>query len=166
MAPALVTLLLLSWVGLTAVVGMGYAGHWGLMDPARHVTMAIPAFLLGTLAHAMTMFYFIGTGKVVKEAVAEAGLTGDWVERTKEFKQRTFPAAMWAIGLIMATAIIGGAVDTGRVPDWIHGVLGLATIVMVGRAAVFEIVCISANLQLMDRLDGELAAREEAKEPA
>lgn len=165
MAQALVTLLLISWIGLVVVLGLGYAGLWGLVEPAWHVTVAIPSFLLGTLGHAMTMFYFIGTGKVVREAVQEAAPAGDWLARTREFKQHVFPAAMWAIGFIMVTSILGGAVDTGHLPGWVHGLLGIGAVVVGARAVVFEIVCISSNLDLMRRLDVALAQREVA-EPA
>ena len=154
MAAALVTLLILSWIGLAGVVALGYLGHWwAVVAPAWHVYMALPSFLLGILGHSMTMFYFIGTGKVVREAVQDGGLEGDWIARTKEFKQQVFPAAMWAMGFIMATSILGGAVDTGHMAAWIHGLLGIGILVTGARAIVFEVVCISSNLDLLDRLD-------------
>ena len=164
MAAALVTLLLLSWLGLTTVVGLGYAGHWGFVEPARHVYLALPSFILGILGHAMTMFYFIGTGKVVREAVQDNRLEGDWIATTRAFKQRAFPAAMWAMGFIMVTSILGGAVDTGRMPAWIHGLLGIGTVLTGARAVVFEIVCISRNLELLDRLDETLVEHTAAGE--
>lgn len=162
MAAALVTLLILSWMGLAAVVGLGYAGHWGLVESVWHVYLALPSFLLGILGHSMTMFYFIGTGKVVREAVQEAGLEGDWIARTKEFKQQTFPAAMWAMGFIMATSILGGAVDTGHLAGWIHGLLGIGVLVTGARAVVAQTVCISSNLDLLDGLDKELGKQHDA----
>ena len=162
MVAALVTLLILSWIGLATVVGLGYAGHWGLVEPVRHVYLALPSFLLGILGHSMTMFYFIGTGKVVREAVQDAGLEGDWIARTKTFKQQTFPAAMWAMGFIMATSILGGAVDTGHLAGWIHGLLGIGTLITGARAVVFEIVCISSNLDLLDGLDKSLVEQGDA----
>lgn len=157
MAPALVTLLLLSWIGLAAVLGLGYAGAWGLVAPVRHVHLAIPAFILGTLAHAMSMFYFIGTGKVIREAVAEYKLDPAWTAEVRRLRARTFPWALWAILGIMITSILGGAVDTARMPGWIHGVLGLITLVVTTRAVVVEVSCISRNLTLMDQVEAAIA---------
>ncbi len=159
MAPALVTLLVLSWAGLAAVTGFGYAGSLGYAEAARHVRLAIPAFIFGTMAHSMTMFYFIGTGKVVREAAAEHGLDGSWVEETRSYKRRTFGWATYTLGAIVLVPILGGAVDTGLLPAWVHGGLGVVTVAMAGWASYLEIVCISRNLTLLDRLERTLGER-------
>ncbi|MFQ5668983.1 MAG: hypothetical protein ACE5HD_00520 [Acidobacteriota bacterium] len=155
-AAALVTLLILSWAGLAAVTSLGYAGDLGWLEPAHHIRLAIPAFLLGTLAHAMTMFYFIGTGKVVREEAASASLGPDWVAETRSYKRQVFPWATWTLMLIVAVPILGGAVDTGWLPGWVHGVLALAMLAAGARAVVLEVSCISRNLRLLDRLEAAL----------
>jgi hypothetical protein len=161
-APALVTLLVLSWAGLVLVTGFGYASSWGYVEAARHVRLAIPAFIFGTLAHAMTMFYFIGTGKVVREAAQGAGLDGSWVAETREFKRITFGWATYTLGAIVLVPILGGAVDTGVLPVWVHGILGVITVAMAGWASSLEIICISRNLSLLDRLERTLGDRQAA----
>ena len=71
MAAALVTAALLSFGGLVAslILGMTISSS---PDVLRHTTTSIFATLLTLLTHSMMMFYFIGKGKAVREAVTEA----------------------------------------------------------------------------------------------
>jgi hypothetical protein len=165
-APALVTILILSWIGLAVATGWGYASSWGYADAARHVTLAIPAFILGTLAHAMGMLYFIGTGRVIKDAAAEHKLGEEWAKEQKEWKQKVFPWATWTILLIMATSILGGAVDTGFLPAWVHGLLAVATLLAGGRAVLLQVSGISRSLEVLDSLEQAIGERMAARPSA
>lgn len=162
MAAALVTLLILSWVGLAAATGSGYAVDPGWMAATRHVSTALPAALLGTLAHALTPFYFIGTGRAVRVAVAEAGLGAEWNDEAAALRSRCRTPAYSAIGLIMTVTILGGGADTGAVPDSVHGLLGVAALGVAGWASVVETVAISRMMGLLFRLDEAVAQAEAA----
>ena len=43
---------------------------------SRHITLAIFSTMLTLLAHSMMMFYLIGKGKAVKDAMAEGQSDG------------------------------------------------------------------------------------------
>ena len=76
------------------------------------------------------MFYFIGTGKQIKDLVTGLARGGDFIQRTKVFKAKVFPPALWAMLFTMATMIIGGGVHT-RVrwtPPLLHAGLAAASL--------------------------------------
>src|SRR6195256_4324915 len=83
---------------------------------AQHVLFGLFATFLVTLAQSMTMFYFIGTGKQVKDLVISHSITEGFVQRTKVFKAKVFPPALWAMLFTMATMIVGGGVHTKLIP--------------------------------------------------
>ena len=92
---------------------------------AQHVMFGLFTTFLVTLTQSMTMFYFIGTGKQVKDLVASLPLGSELIQRTKIFKAKVFPPALWAMLFTMATMIIGGGVHT-RVtwtPPLLHALL-------------------------------------------
>jgi len=127
MVLGLLTTSLLSIVCFVITVFLGWQGR---ANVSQHVLYGIFATFLVTLAQSMTMFYFIGTGKQVKDLVATkpAAMGNDFIRRTKIFKARVFPPALWAMLFTMATFIIGGGVHTNMIPAWIHGVLAAAAL--------------------------------------
>src|SRR6267143_6240748 len=90
---------------------------------AQHVLFGFFTTFLVTLTQSMTMFYFIGTGKQVKDLVANLPAGKEFIQRTKVFKARVFPPALWAMLFTMATMIVGGGVDTRVIPAFVHTVL-------------------------------------------
>ena len=93
----------------------------------------------------MTMFFFIGTGKEIKEKSNDTAA----IQQTKAFKSRVFPAAMWALTAIMVTFIMGGGVRTGQTPRWLHDLLAGITLVMFARAYWIELRAMDENAKLM-----------------
>src|SRR5215471_21576767 len=137
MVLALLTSGLLSIVCFIVTLLMGFM----LMKTTltQHVLFGVFATFLVTLAQSMTMFYFIGTGKQVKDLVATkpASMGNDFIRRTKIFKARVFPPALWAMLFTMATFIIGGGVHTHAswTPVWLH--LSLAGIALYFNLVAF-----------------------------
>ena len=126
MVQALLTTTLLSLVCFLATAVTGFTRHGGPL----HFLLGVFATLLVTLAQSMTMFYFIGTGKQVKDLVAERPVPNgnEFIRRTKVFKAKVFPTALWAMLFTMATMILGGGVDTHVIPVWVHTVLATASL--------------------------------------
>ena len=83
MAQALVTAVGLGTIGQAATAVLGLFGG----DLSRHITFGIFSTLITLLAHSMMMFYLIGKGKAVKDAMAEGGLTGDYFRRIADRAQ-------------------------------------------------------------------------------
>src|SRR6266481_212963 len=96
----------------------------------QHVLFGLFTTFLVTLTQSMTMFYFIGTGKQVKDLVASLPEGGNLIQRTKIFKAKVFPPALWAMLFTMATMIIGGGVHTHVVwtPPLLHAGLALTSL--------------------------------------
>jgi hypothetical protein len=84
------------------------------------------ATFLVTLSQSMTMFYFIGTGKHVKDLVINVAQGQSFIQRTKVFKAKVFPPALWAMLFTMATMILGGGVHTKMIPSAVHWSLAAA----------------------------------------
>jgi 4-hydroxybenzoate polyprenyltransferase len=155
-------LLVVGWLATAGVIATAVLGYVGSGDPGlnqKHVLLALASVLLLLFSHCWIMFYLIGTGKAIKEAVKEHGLDAAAVEETKRFKNESYPALMLAMGLAMATFILGGGAATGALPPLVHHVLFWATLVAQGRALWREQRVLDANERLMAQLDRELAAR-------
>ncbi len=95
---------------------------------SQHFLFGFFTTFMVTLAQSMTMFYFIGTGKQVKDLVANHPAGKELIQRTKRFKARVFPPATWAILFTMATMILGGGVDTRVIPTFVHSLLAAASL--------------------------------------
>ncbi len=126
MARSLLTAVLLGVVVQAATIYYGYLipRHGAF---SRHFTLALASTFLLALAHSMTMFFFIGTGKHIKQLVKEHGLGHEIVKETILYKNKLFPMMMVAITLTMAQFIMGGGTHTKVLPAWLHHMIGWAT---------------------------------------
>ncbi len=93
--------------------------------------------------------------------MAEHQLPQEWVERTKEFKNRSYPWLMLAMGLAMATFILGGGVETQVLPTWIHGGLFYLAVGAQFKALYLEFSVLTQNEKLMRRADRIVRERQE-----
>jgi hypothetical protein len=146
MAQFLLITTLLSLAGLLGTMTMGYLVSPGHV--AQHIFVALATTILGLFSQSMTMFFFIGTGKEIKE---KANNETSVVQRTKAFKSRVFPAAMWAIAALMVTFIMGGGVAGGKTPHWLHAASSFITLVFLARAYVIELRAMMENATLMEK---------------
>ena len=103
MAQALVTAVAIGTLGLGATTVLGLLGT----DLSRHITIGIFSTMITLLAHSMMMFYLIGKGKAVKDAMAEGQLTGDYYRRIALARKPVFSIATLAMVVTMVAAILG-----------------------------------------------------------
>jgi 4-hydroxybenzoate polyprenyltransferase len=155
-------LLVVGWMATAGLVVTGIVGYL-LQGPTdaglpRHVLLGLASALLLLFAHCWIMFYLIGTGRAIKDAVKEHGLDPALVEATKSYKNRSYPMLMLALGLAMATFILGGGVATGTIPNWIHHALFYATLLAQARALQLEGQVLVENERLMSDINRRLAA--------
>lgn len=146
MAQFLLTTTLLSIAGLIGTAVIGFIANDGAAT-AQHITAALATVVLGLFSQSMTMFFFIGTGKEIKEKTAEKEV----IAETRAFKARVFPAAMYAMITVMVTFILGGGVHTGKLPVWTHQILVALSLFMFIRAYVIEHRAMEANARLMEK---------------
>jgi hypothetical protein len=146
MAQALLISTLLTIAGLVITIILGFRSTPAHV--ANHIVVALITVVVGLFSQSMTMFFFIGTGKELKEkSKQDAGV----VQQTKDFKSKVFPAAMWAMAAIMVTFITGGGVGLGKTPLWLHNALAALSIVMFGRAYYSQLRAMNENATLMER---------------
>lgn len=146
MAQFLLVTTLLSIAGLiaTAVIGFGVApGH-----AAQHIFLALGTVIVGLFSQSMTMFFFIGTGKEIKDAAKNDEAV---VQRTKAFKTKVFPTATYAMAVLMVTFIMGGGVASAKTPRWVHLGMAIASIAMYGRAYWVQLQAMTENANLMEK---------------
>src|SRR5258706_12444226 len=100
MALALTLLSLFTLAGLALATLSGWAlSHGSGGSVARHIAIAVPAVLFSLFTQSMVLFFFIGTGKMLKQAAAgradEAGRS--YIPpKGREMKIRTPPPATFA----------------------------------------------------------------------
>src|SRR3954454_10194409 len=146
MAQFLLVTTLLSLAGLIATGIVGFTatpGHY-----AQHIFFALATVVLGLFSQSMTMFFFIGTGKEIKDAANNDSAV---VQRTKAFKAKVFPAATYSMLVLMVTFIMGGGVASGKTPHWLHITLFAASAAMYGRAYWVQLQAMVENAALMEK---------------
>ena len=154
MAQALITAVLFGLCGLVTAVVFGLQGT----DVSRHIAYGIYATLITLLAHSMMMFYLIGKGKAVKDAVAEHSLGGDYYPRIAVARKPVFSIATLAMAVTMIAAIMGASVDTGMLPPLVHGVVAFAAVASNAAALWVEIVALVQSARVVDEVNRVIGA--------
>lgn len=148
MASALLTAVLLG------IVSQLFAIYYGYQVPragafARHFLWALGATTLLSFAHSMTMFFFIGTGKQIKETVREYSLQPEAISTTVLYKKKLFPPIMCAILLALAQFVLGGGTHTKLIPVWIHNIMAWVTLGANVYCFLLESLYLAHNSRLM-----------------
>ena len=154
MAAALVTLTALSILAITAafVVAIGADRE----STAPHVLLGVFGTMINLLAHSLMMFYLIGKGKAVREAVAEGGIAGDYVQRISRLRAPVFSRATLAMALTMAAAILGASVDVRVLPAWPHAALAAAGLAAQLHAFFTEVAALTGSARVVDEVNERL----------
>jgi tetrahydromethanopterin S-methyltransferase subunit C len=109
--------------------------------------------MLTLLAHSMMMFYLIGKGKAVKDAMAEGGLTGDQHRRIAAARKPVFSIGTLAMGVTIVAAILGASVDTGMLPAIVHAMIAYGAIACNFAALKVEIAALTASARIVDEVN-------------
>jgi hypothetical protein len=109
--------------------------------------------MLLLLAHSMMMFYLIGKGKAVKDAMAEGGLTGDQYRRMAAIRKPVFSIGTIAMGVTIVAAILGASVDTGVLPPIVHATLAYGAIASNLGALKMEMAALTAAARIVDEVN-------------
>ena len=122
------TLLAIAGFLLTSVQGFVVASHLAAATPAakllvtKHVAYAIPTVLLSLFSQSMVIFFFIGTGRLVKDEIAGYTETErrSVLDVLRGFKRATSPPATFALLSAITVFVLGGAVHTKALTSWVH----------------------------------------------
>jgi hypothetical protein len=159
MMAALATGTIVALLGLVTVMFLGHAAS-DAASLERHVALGVFVTLLALLAHSMTLFYLIGKGRAVREALGEAGLsTPESARRFAALRRPAFQRATLAMAATMATSILGGGVETGEVPSLVHAGVAYAALVAQVAAVRAELVALVGSARLVDEVNERLASR-------
>jgi len=146
----------LTFLTLLAAYGAGLASwlYGGLRSPDSqlfplHLYLGLFAVFVTLGVHCLVFIYFLGTGRWVKE-VGQAYQLPDvpLPKETRELKRSTFPVALAAMLIAIATAAAGAAVQTQWCHWSVHFTLGTLTLVVNGWAFMVEYrnVCTNAGI--------------------
>jgi hypothetical protein len=149
MAQVLLITTLLTLAGLIATSIAGFIAAPGHV--AQHIFLALGTVVLGLFSQSMTMFFFIGTGKQLKDKAKGADYEPDVRKGTRALAMRVSPIATYAMAALMVTFIMGGGVASGKTPRWLHLTLSAVTVVLYARAYWVEIQAMEQNARLMER---------------
>src|SRR3954471_15638880 len=155
MIAAIVAQALLTGVFI-GVGGLVTAAVFGLQatDVARHISVGIFSTMVTLLAHSMMMFYLIGKGKAVKDAMKEHAVTGDYYRRIAAARKPVFSIATLAMAVTMTTAILGASVDTGVLPPIVHAMIAYGAVVCNLAAVKTEIGALMVSSRIVDQVNG------------
>lgn len=149
MASALLTGLGIGFLGLIVTAILGLSGS----DVTRHIGYGFFSTLVLLLSHSMMVFYFIGKGRAVKDAMAENSLTGDYVARITAARKPVFSIATCAIAATMIAAILGASADTKVLPPIIHAMIAYGAIAMNLAAVRVEIDALRTSNRIVDEVN-------------
>jgi hypothetical protein len=149
MAPALLTAIGIGMIGLVVTAIFGLQGS----DVSRHISYGFFSTMVMLLAHSMMMFYLIGKGKAVKDAMAEHGVAGDYYRRIAAVRKPVFSIGTFAMAATMAAAILGASVDTQVLPPIVHGMIAYGAIFCNLAAVKIEIGAVTESSRIVDELN-------------
>jgi hypothetical protein len=111
-----ISIVLLAFTGL-----QGYF-QFHLMQ-ANHPQFALFTAIFYMFTETLVMFYFIGSGTAIKKSIKMRAGETSLYEKVKKTKMILFPHLTMNMLFIGTVFILGGAVQTGSVPGWMHGLL-------------------------------------------
>jgi len=149
LAQALVTAVLVGLGGLLTAAFYGLRGT----DIPRHILFGFFSVMVMLLAHSMMMFYLIGKGKAVKDAMAEHGLAGDWYRRIAAARKPVFSIGTLAMGVTMVAAILGASVDVKVLPPIVHAYIAYAAIISNVAALRIEVLALAESSRIVDEVN-------------
>ena len=152
MAQALLTAVFLGLAGLVTTTIFGLRG----LDVSRHISFGIFSTMITLLGHSMMMFYLIGKGKSVKDAMAEHNVTGDFYRRIAAARKPVFSIGTLAMAVTMVTAILGASVDTHVLPSIVHAMIAYAAIACNLAAVKTEISALTDSSRIVAEVNRRL----------
>ena len=113
---------------------------------------------VGTLlVHCLIFTYFLGTGRWVKEVTLAYDLPDEPLhKRTRELKRQTFPPALAAMLVTIATAAAGAGGQLQAWPWPVHFTLGVVTLLVNAWAMRLEYRNVRINARTLDEVLAEV----------
>lgn len=158
MAQALLTAVGLGLLGLAATIVLGLSAGDAAGAISRHITFGLFSTMITLLAHSMMMFYLVGKGKAVKDAMVEGNITGDYDRRIATIRKPVFLMGTVAMLVTMVTAILGASVDTKVMPPMVHAFVAYGAFALNLMALKIEIDALNESSRVVDEVNKVLGA--------
>jgi hypothetical protein len=148
------------------LLGLTYfsAFFQNILSNEIHIVSASVATLLSLFAQISTLFYFIGSGRWIKDQADTQFLRNkskgfkifEIYKKANKLKAGPMPFATFGIFLGLFAFILGGALQVGAISKWIH--VSLATIFLVNNCIgqYFTLRALKKNIILLDQTTQEL----------
>jgi hypothetical protein len=149
LAQALLTAVVIGLGGIITTAVFGLRGT----DVSRHISYGIFSTMITLLAHSMMMFYLIGKGKAVKDAMTEHRVVGDYYRRIAVARKPVFSVGTVAMAVTMLTAILGASVDVGVLTPIVHASIAYAAVACNLAALKIEIAALAESSRIVDEVN-------------
>lgn len=123
-----------------------------------HMWLGVAAALVNVLVNSITITYFIGTSRWVREVAETYHLNPEYVRRSSALKRSTFPWALGAILIILGLVALGAASDpSASVEDssqWVtpHYVTALVGVGLIGWSFLVQARSLAANYDAINEI--------------
>ena len=114
-------LMIISFILLSINGAQGYLNF--KIYNATHIQFAFISTIFYMFSESWIMFYFIGSGKTIKETIISYKLNKNIYDDVLESKRKLFPHITMNVLLIGTVFVIGGGVHTKAISAMTHGVL-------------------------------------------
>lgn len=142
-----------------AVTGLAVAAASGLWAfgssaglPRIHLALGIGGGILAIFANSAVFVYMLGTGRWIKEEAEAGRIDSSYDERHKTFKKRAFPWAMSGSVFVVAAAVLGGVVATGRAALWLHPAVAILALAVNFIGIPYVLRALRGNGQLLNEV--------------
>lgn len=141
---------------------------WRIVDPASlapgarnavtwHMLTALGAALLVLLVHAVSLTYFMGTGRWLEETSDAYGLGAEPRTANIRLKYQVIPGMIGCIGLVVVTGAFGALADPAATmhrasASTVHLALACITLLVNVFVSWLEYRAIAQNGRLVDRV--------------
>jgi hypothetical protein len=149
MAQALLTGVILGIAGLILTAVEGFTGA----DISRHISFGIFSTMITLLAHSMMMFYLIGKGKAVKDAMIEGNVRGNYYQRIAAARKPVFSVGTVAMAAAITAALFGASADTRMLPPIVHAMVAYGAVACNLAALKIEIDALGESRRVVDEVN-------------
>lgn len=152
MAQLFLVLASLNTLALASTFLFGLVSKFGDHDWfVTHFSLGLFTAIYTLLVHCIIFTYFLGTGRWVKEVGLAYKLPdADLPKKTRELKRGSFPPALYAMLITIATSAAGAGQQLQEWPWFVHGGLAMITLLINLWAFFVEYRNVCINAQVME----------------
>lgn len=132
----------------------------------RHMLLGVGGLIFASLVHAITLTYFMGTGRWVEETSRAYKLSTQFHAENQKIKYRLMPGITVCILLLVVTGGFGAAADPGSAvgfrgwfgfaPSTVHLTIAVLTVLVNVAVSVYEFRSIERNGEIVEEVMNEV----------